>query len=211
MKQVSTESMETREHILSVARVQFFKSGYAATSINSIVDATRFTKPTIYYHFKNKADLFGALIADAYDRCFDHRRTSIDAASSAREQVHRIVAADFEFCLSNPALVRFVIAQTFSLPEEKPVDLTATHSRDYEFLREIIEKGIASGEFICDDAGNAALALQGLIAINIMSYLKMGHEPQFLSRERADAVAELFLSGISSGKPRKGRRSTKIK
>jgi hypothetical protein len=101
-----------------------------------------------------------------------------------------------------------VIAHTFSLPEEKPIDLTAAHSRDYEFLRGVIEHGIASGEFACDDAGNAALALQGMIAINIMSFLKMGHEPAFLSRERADSVAEMFLTGIGSAKPSKGRRST---
>ena len=52
---------ETRVHIMEVARRQFFKTGYAGTSINAIVEATRFTKPTIYYHFKNKAELFASL------------------------------------------------------------------------------------------------------------------------------------------------------
>jgi TetR/AcrR family transcriptional regulator, regulator of autoinduction and epiphytic fitness len=188
---------ETRVHIMEVARRQFFKTGYAGTSINAIVEATRFTKPTIYYHFKNKAELFASLVQDAYDRCFAHRRGAVDANASAFEQLCQVIAADFAFCLATPDLVRFVVALTFALPEDKPVDLTAIHSRDHEFFRAIIERGMATGEFDCADPGDAAMALQGLIAINIMSYLKMGHEPEFLSPRRAHDVAAVLLQGIA--------------
>jgi hypothetical protein len=61
---------------------------------------------------------------------------------------------------------------------------------------------MSTGEFDCVNAGDAALALQGLIAINIMSYLKMGHGPEFLSSARARAVANIFLQGIAG----KGKR-----
>jgi TetR/AcrR family transcriptional regulator of autoinduction and epiphytic fitness len=188
---------ETRVHIMEVARRQFFKTGYAGTSINAIVEATRFTKPTIYYHFKNKAELFASLVQDAYDRCFEHRQSAVDANASAFEQTCQVIAADFAFCLATPDLVRFVVALTFALPEDKPIDLTAIHSRDHAFFRTIIERGMATGEFDCADPGDAAMALQGLIAINIMSYLKMGHEPEFLSPGRARAVAAVLLQGIA--------------
>ena len=188
---------ETRAHIMDVARLQFFKTGYAGTSINAIVDATKFTKPTIYYHFKNKAELFASLVQDAYDRCFEHRRSAVGANVPASEQIYQVIAADFAFCLATPDLVRFVVALTFALPEDKPIDLTAIHSRDHEFFRTVIGGGMATGEFDCADAGNAAMALQGLIAINIMSYLKMGHQPEFLSPRRARDVADILLQGIA--------------
>ena len=196
---------ETRVHIMEVARRQFFKTGYAGTSINAIVEATRFTKPTIYYHFKNKAELFASLVQDAYDRCFEHRRSAVDAKTSAFAQICQVIAADFAFCLATPDLVRFVVALTFALPEDKPVDLTAIHSRDHGFFRAIIERGMATGEFDCADPGDAAMALQGLIAINIMSYLKMGHEPEFLSPGRARDVAAVLLQGIA-GKRSEGKK-----
>jgi hypothetical protein len=44
------------------------------------------------------------------------------------------------------------------------------------------------------------MALQGLIAINIMSYLKMGHQPEFLSPLRARDVAAVLLQGIAGKK-----------
>ena len=189
--------MTTRAHIMDVARLQFFKTGYAGTSINAIVDATKFTKPTIYYHFKSKAELFASLVQDAYDRCFEHRRSAVGANVPASEQIYQVIAADFAFCLATPDLVRFVVALTFALPEDKPIDLTAIHSRDHEFFRTVIGRGMTSGEFDCADAGNAAMALQGLIAINIMSYLKMGHQPEFLSPRRARDVADILLRGIA--------------
>lgn len=201
---------ETRNHIMEVARRQFFKTGYAGTSINSIVDATKFTKPTVYYHFKNKAELFASLVHDAYDRCFEHRQNAVDPGLPASEQLYRVIAADFAFCLATPDLVRFVVALTFALPDDHAIDLSATHSRDHEFFRSLIERGMSTGEFDCVNSGDAAIALQGLIAINIMSYLKMGHGPEFLSAGRARQLADVLLQGIAGkGKTKRYKKGTK--
>jgi hypothetical protein len=65
---------------------------------------------------------------------------------------------------------------------------------------------MSTGEFNCVDAGDAAIALQGIIAINIMSYLKMGHPPEFLSSTRARDAANVLLQGIAGQGKRKGRK-----
>lgn len=195
IKSESTE--QTKLHILQVAREEFFKKGYAAASINAIVGAADVTKPTVYYHFKNKEGLFIALVREAYDDCYEHRRAAVDEQAMAAEQIKQVVAADFTFCLAQPDLVQFVLSLSFSLPDEQGVDLRAAHQRDYEFYRDIIQKGLVNKEFCCDDVVAAALALQGVIAINIMSYLKMGHTPDFLSEKHAHEVAKVLLEGIA--------------
>jgi AcrR family transcriptional regulator len=187
----------TREHILEVARKEFFSKGFGAASINTIVDAADVTKPTVYYHFKNKEGLFDALVTESYDRCYENRKAAVDETVTVGEQIVQTIAADFDFCLRQPELVRFLLAQTFNLPGEYENDLTEIHYRDYEFFRDLIERGNASGEFACADTLSAALALQGIIAINIVSFLKMNHERDFLSAERAQEVAKMFLAGIS--------------
>ena len=194
---MSKESnQQTREHILEVARKEFFSKGFGAASINTIVDAADVTKPTVYYHFKNKEGLFNALVSESYDRCYENRRAAVDETLPVGEQIAQTIAADFEFCLRQPELVRFLLAQTFNLPGEYENDLTEIHYRDYEFFRALIERGNASGELDCADTLSAALALQGIIDINIVSYLKMNHEKEFLSAARAREVAEMFLDGI---------------
>jgi TetR/AcrR family transcriptional regulator len=194
-KKESTE--QTKKHILEVARAEFFKKGYAAASINTIVDAASVTKPTVYYHFKNKEGLFLALVKEAYSDCYEHRRAAVDEKAAASEQIRQVVAADFAFCLKQPELVQFVLSLSFSLPEEQGIDLRQIHQRDYEFYKSVIDKGLETGEFHCKDVVAAALALQGVIAINIMSYLKMGHTPDFLSEKHAAAVTQVLLEGIT--------------
>jgi AcrR family transcriptional regulator len=191
-------SAETREHILEIARQQFMRKGYAGASINTIVDATRVTKPTVYYHFKNKAGLFAALVEDAYNRAAERRERSVDLNASAADQIFQVIAVDFEYCLESPDLMRFVIALTFALPDDKPLDMRPLHNRDYEFYRSIIERGMARGELRCPDAGEAAIALHGLITINIMSFLQMEKTAEFLSPERARALAGVLLEGIKA-------------
>lgn len=192
------DSRETKAHILAVAREQFMRKGYAGASINEIVDATNVTKPTVYYHFKNKEGLFAALVTDAYDRCFQQRCQALKPKAFVAEQIYQVIAADFSFCLQEPDLVRFVIALTFALPEDKPLDLATLHERDYKFFQSIIQNGITNGELRSIDAGEAAIALQGLITINIMSFLQMSKPPDFLSLERAQAVADVLLTGIKA-------------
>lgn len=195
MKRESIE--QTKEHILEVARKEFFNKGYSAASINTIVDAADVTKPTVYYHFKNKEGLFNALVEECYERSYQNRRNVIDEDLPIGEQIARVIAADFDFCVKQPELVRFLLAQTFSLPGESENDLTEIHYRDYEFFRELIERGNVRGELICADTMSAALALQGIIDINIASFLKMEHESDFLSAERAREITEMFLHGIN--------------
>ena len=58
---------ETRNQILRAALKQFANGGYAATSVQQIVDAARVSKPALYYHFADKAGLFRALVHEAHD------------------------------------------------------------------------------------------------------------------------------------------------
>lgn len=192
----SENNQLTKAHILEIAREQFFKKGYAATSINTIVDAASVTKPTVYYHFKNKEGLFAALVEEAYDRCYEHRSQAVDESVMVSEKIYQIVNADFSFCLSQPELLRFVLSLTFALPEEHGINIKTKHLRDYEFFYELIKQGINSGELYCSDTASAALGLQGAIAVNIMSFLEMGHDLNFLSPARALEVTNIFLGGI---------------
>lgn len=57
----STHQPGTREQILDVALRLFSTKGYEATSIREISEELGLTKAALYYHFKNKEDIFMAL------------------------------------------------------------------------------------------------------------------------------------------------------
>lgn len=57
-----TEAEATREALLDAAEEVFFDHGVARTSLEQIARHAGVTRGAVYWHFKNKADLFHALL-----------------------------------------------------------------------------------------------------------------------------------------------------
>jgi len=60
---------ETREYIIEKAACLFLKNSYEAVSISDISSAIGFTKGALYHHFKNKEELFRAVIDEYFVIC----------------------------------------------------------------------------------------------------------------------------------------------
>lgn len=57
------EAEVTRQQLLDAAERLFFEQGVANTSLNQIAEAAGMTRGAIYWHFKNKVELFEAMHA----------------------------------------------------------------------------------------------------------------------------------------------------
>ena len=57
----------TREMIMDAARDLFAEKGYQNASMRQIAKELNYSHGAIYYHFKNKAELFYALVEDHFD------------------------------------------------------------------------------------------------------------------------------------------------
>lgn len=55
------EAVETRNRILDAAAEVFHTQGVSRTTLNDVAKAANVTRGAIYWHFKNKADLFDAM------------------------------------------------------------------------------------------------------------------------------------------------------
>src|SRR2546425_7975783 len=56
-------SIGSKGKILHVAREQFYRSGFLATSVDDIIEQAKVSKSNFYYHFKTKEDLGLAALA----------------------------------------------------------------------------------------------------------------------------------------------------
>ncbi|MDH5511958.1 MAG: TetR family transcriptional regulator [Gammaproteobacteria bacterium] len=61
-RRTKKEALETRNRILDTAERVFLKKGVARSSLADVADAAGVTRGAIYWHFKNKADLFEAMM-----------------------------------------------------------------------------------------------------------------------------------------------------
>ena len=60
-RKTKQQALETRQHILDVAMRLFSTHGVSKTSLADIAQAAGVTRGAIYWHFKNKSDLFGEI------------------------------------------------------------------------------------------------------------------------------------------------------
>lgn len=67
MARRAVEQELTRERILEVARHLFVTKGYRAISMRSIGQHLGYSHGSLYYHFKEKAELFYALVVEDFN------------------------------------------------------------------------------------------------------------------------------------------------
>ncbi|RYD91679.1 MAG: TetR/AcrR family transcriptional regulator, partial [Sphingomonadales bacterium] len=64
----ATKGMRTRERIMDLAEDAIMHKGFAATSIEELVEAAGITKSGFFYHFRDKNDLARQLVSRFIDR-----------------------------------------------------------------------------------------------------------------------------------------------
>ena len=189
----------TRQHLLRSALKSFASRGYAATSVQHIVDAARLSKPALYYYFKDKAAIFQALVAQAHDERFRLMRQAAERGSTVAGKLEEIVAAIFEYSLENRELMRLAFATAFAASGETPATMQCREKgrRNYDFIRSLVSDGQASGEldrrFSLDDL---AMGIFGQLNTYVMIRLLTPECP--LNRQTAKQIVRLFLEGAAT-------------
>lgn len=193
----------TRQHILQAALKSFARCGYAAASVQQIVDAAGVSKPALYYYFADKAQLFQALVDQAHDERYRLMQAAAERGSTVAEKLEQIVAAVFEFSLRNRELMRLAFATAFAAPGESPgrVKCLEKGRRNYDFVRGLIEQGQAAGEldggFGVDDL---AMGIYGQLNSYVMVRLLV--PDCAFDRGTAKQIVRLFMQG-AVGRPHK--------
>ena len=62
VRKTKQEALETRHRLLDAAETLFHAQGVSHTSLQHIAVAAGVTRGAVYWHFKNKAELFGAMM-----------------------------------------------------------------------------------------------------------------------------------------------------
>lgn len=175
-----------REQVLDTALQLFSERGYFNTSIHDIRRAAGVSIGAIYHHFQNKERLAKSL----YDRLVAHMEGAIIAAcageSGCLARSRAIVGGLFELTEQEPRMMQFVLLAQHCefLPDEPPI----CSSRPFQFMRQVVEEGMLSGEVRQMEPWVAATAMFGG-ALRMMNLRLDGALDQPLSHYLDDVVA----------------------
>lgn len=196
---MTANGSQTRKQLLDAALKQFADRGYAGTSVQEIVRGARVTKPTLYYYFGNKAELYQALVDYAHDERFRLMRAAAARGETVAEKLVEIVAALFEFLQENRELMRITFATAFAAPGELPAEVRYLEkcSRNFEFIHSLMKRAQRTGELDRRfDSEELAFGVYGQMNVYIMARLLLPERP--FNRETAERIVELFLAGAAA-------------
>jgi len=197
----ATAHSKTRRQILRAALKHFANAGYAATSVQQIVGDAKVSKPALYYHFRDKAALFQALVNEAHDERFQVVQAAAARGKNLREKLVGILAALFDYFHKNRDLTRIAFATAFAAPGEVPPALCYLDrcQRNFDVVHLLVKQALARGELDRRfDSRELAYGFYGQGNFYIVSHLMM---PAYrLNRRAAERIVDLFLAGAGAKK-----------
>lgn len=179
---------------MSVARERFTEHGYAATSIEDIVQQAGVAKGALYHHFSGKDALFRgvyeAVLADAVSSVM----AAALAAPEPWEAVRAGLSAFLDACLE-PSFRRIVILESVSVLQHELTDGGIGDS-ELPMLRAVLTP-LAASDALPGVAVEplAHVALGGLYGAAL--YIARGPDPD-AARAEVDVVLDTLVDGLRS-------------
>lgn len=203
---MAKDVVDTRQEILRAALKRFADAGYAATSVQQIVDDAKVSKPALYYHFADKAGLFQALVHEAHDERYRLLQEAVSSHTGIRAQLEAILTALFTYFRDNRELMRIAFATMFAAPGEVPEDPVCMDKcrRNFELIHSLIKEAQKNDELDTHfDSQELAFAFSGQINFYLVGHLvSKDCQPDPLTAKR---IVELFLAG--AGPKSRGRKN----
>jgi len=197
----AVDNSGTRRQLLRAALKRFAHSGYAASSVQGIVDDAKLSKPALYYHFQDKAGLFQALVSEAHDERYRLLCEAAEQSKEIRGQLEGILTVLFGYFLKNRELMRISFATMFAAPGEVPAGLSYADKceRNFEFVHSLIKRAQKNGELEKRfDSRELAFGFYGLVNSYLVSHLVMrDYQPD---KKTARRIVALFLTGAGAKK-----------
>jgi len=136
---------ENRAALLKAARSVFAELGYNAAGVRDIVRRTDLASGTFYNYFKDKSEIFSAVIAEMSAELLAHHRQGQGRgkATTAEEFLRRHCSVYFHFVAADPEILAFgrnnvtPIRMLF----EKP-DLQSMARQLYDDVNAAIDRGV---------------------------------------------------------------------
>jgi len=190
-----------REALLRAAGELFFEQGYAATSIDAIIERAGGSKRNIYSEFGNKEGLFIALVTESANKAI----LSLEVDEIESHDLRATLTAFGRLLMGvymSPAVVgiyRIAVTEANRFPDLVRSFYEQGPGRTEIRLAEVLEAAQKKGEIRTDDCLRAAGHLVGMLRDNLHLQIVLGLRPAPSEDEKREAVAsavEIFLNGV---------------
>jgi AcrR family transcriptional regulator len=139
-----------KDEIIRVASIIFAAKGYHGTTLEEIARKMGISKPALYYHIKNKAEILREVIGRMMEPMEEVARVGRSELPPT-QRIEQMVTLLVKFAVERTETTLIAFEQNKMLPR-KSQDALRRRQKEVEMvLQETLEEGIEKGIFAVDD------------------------------------------------------------
>lgn len=186
---------KTREKLIEVARQLFARKGVAHTTMNDIATASSKGRRTIYTYFKNKKEIYNAVLEGESERLVEELRGIVGRDEPVEVRLEAFLRSRLDRYLVPQASSTFKAWITFDSRRLARIQKLA-HDKEDEMMNSLLAEGIARGIF---DPDRCTL-LQGFMPMAVLTVDSHSLEPEDIDERRrgVEKFVDFVIQGIAT-------------
>ncbi len=209
---------KSRAAILKAAVREFSEEGIAGARIDAIARAAKVNKALLYYYFKDKEALYGAVLDQVFTGLTSCITEALSENSPPRDLILAYAGAHFDYIASNPLYPRIVQGEMMRAGRGGATQLERIAKQYFRKIfsqvAEVLQRGIAAGHFRRIDPMHFIPSMIAVITFyfNSAPVMRMvtGMDPSSKERvaERRTAVLDFIAAALFE--PRRNSKGARL-
>lgn len=189
------------QEIVAAALAAFADRGFAATRLEDVARRAGVSKGTVYLYFRNKEDLFKAVVRGSLLPNLAVAEGRLDAAVGPTADALREILAGLVGIVANTrlgAIPKLVIAESGNFPALAKFYGKEVAARGLAMFERVLARGVARGEFRAIDAAQVAFLVAAPIVVTALwkNVLEPHTGRRIDAAAFAAACADVLLHGL---------------
>lgn len=192
------EKSRHREEMLAAALELFSQKGYHNVSMHEIAEKAEFSIGTMYNFFRNKEELYKALITQKANEYHQVLIKALEGSDNVLTMLRSYVAAKSKVFANNIATFRLYFAETqgasFNIQAGLGRDIRKMYDEIVDNLTSVFERGVQKKIFRKMDPRLMAMTLEGISNEFLFRWLENPKRHPYQSNVRK--IMDVFLGGV---------------
>jgi AcrR family transcriptional regulator len=153
-----------RQRVMAAATKLFAAQGFYGTSVDAIATAIGVTKPFVYYHFKDKADILAAICQRGADLTLSAIKAAEMVRGTAAERLAFFCRNMAEIVIDHSHFLAVYNREIHALRDADRRSILRTRTEIDRRVAALIDDGCSKGEFDVDDLAVTTVSITMMLS-----------------------------------------------
>ncbi len=196
MQVVERSPSPRRAEMVQAAARLFSERGYHGTSMQHLADALGLQRGSLYAHIGSKEELLFDVVEQGADRFLERAERALGLQALASVRLRRLLVGHIETAIEHLDAATVFLNEWRYLSADLRSIIQAKRDRYESMVRQLIEEGIAAGEFRAD--ANVRFAARLVLSAGNWTYAWYRPGGELGPAEIGERFAELIIRGLAS-------------